>query len=224
MSGLTKLGVNLGMRTHRLSPNVVNQHAVQGSASEDSEGESDGVSTDSEAHADDDMDNGSDGRESAASEGDIDDFESDNDPPPSTTRLVRRRSHGDSMRGPPPSKKSTGEREIKVPERPSRRLLPTQSSTTISVIDTSPADPSASVPSVPLHSEPASRKQSNVSHITTSLKSKSEGSDSRPASVHEFRQASTQLVAPPSSTPRPSSVLSERPALSRHASTPKFSR
>ncbi|TVY80800.1 Vacuolar cation-chloride cotransporter, partial [Lachnellula suecica] len=146
MSGITKLGVNLGMRTHRLSPNVVNQHAIQRSASEDSGSESD-VSTDSEAIADDETGEGSDGRESAASEGDIDDFESEDDSLPSHTRLVRRRSHGDSLRGPPPSKKSTGEKEIKVPERPSRRLLPTQPSTTLALIDTSPgALPAPSAP------------------------------------------------------------------------------
>jgi solute carrier family 12 (potassium/chloride transporters), member 9 len=222
MSGITRLGVNLEMRTHRLSPNVVNQHASQGSASEDSGSDSDGVSTDSEAIADDDMDNGSDGRESAASEGDIDDFESENDSLPNTTRLVRRRSHGDGVQGPPPSRESTGEKEIKVPERPSRRLLPTQSSTTLSVINTSPAGQPASAPNVPLPSETPSRKPSTVSNLTTSLKASSDASDSRPASAHEPDKTHSKAEAS-TSTQRPSSVLSDRPSLSRHASAPKFS-
>jgi potassium/chloride transporter 9 len=69
LSGLTKLGVSLGMRTHRLSPNVVSQHASHLSASEDSGSESEDAS---------DLD-GDSGNQSAASEGDVDDFVTESD-------------------------------------------------------------------------------------------------------------------------------------------------
>ncbi|TVY34241.1 Vacuolar cation-chloride cotransporter [Lachnellula subtilissima] len=226
MSGISKLGVRVGMRTHNLSPDVVRQHASQGSASEDSEGESDGVSTDSEVIVDDDTDNLSEGIESAASEGDIDDFESEDDAPPNITRLVRRRSHGDSIRGPPPSKKSTGEKEVKVPERPDRRLLPTQPSTTLGLSETSPGrQPTASGPNLPPQPETPSSKPLTVSNLTSSIKASSDASDSRPTSALELsKPAIAKAEASTSNQPqRPSSVLSDRPSLSRHASTPKFS-
>ena len=74
MSGLTKLGVSLGMRTHRLSPSVVSQHASQWSASEDS-------GSSSESESDSDAVQSDSGNQSAASEGDLDDFESESDIP-----------------------------------------------------------------------------------------------------------------------------------------------
>lgn len=133
MSGITKLGVNLGMRTHRLSPQVTKRHASVASASEDSESDSDEES-DSAVIADDSSDAENDHPESVASEADIDDFESDSDYSLSGTqkrRVHRRKSHGDSMAGPPPSKKSTGEREVEVPEHPARGLALTESTTPI---------------------------------------------------------------------------------------------
>ena len=60
-SAITKLGVNLGMRTHRLDPNLVNHHASHGSASEESgssDGSDHGVCTDDEDEDDDDDDDG----------------------------------------------------------------------------------------------------------------------------------------------------------------------
>jgi len=69
MSGITKLGVSLGMRTHRLSPSVVSQHASQLSASEAS-------GSDSEDYSDSDDD---EEHQSVASEGDVDDFVSESD-------------------------------------------------------------------------------------------------------------------------------------------------
>ena len=220
MSGLTKLGVSLGMRTHRLSPNVVQQHASQASASEDSGSDSDDES-DSDIAIDDQSDTESGGPESAASEADIDDFESDDDSqPPSVTKLVRRRrSHGDTMRGPPPSKKSTGEKEIKVPERTSRRPLLTEPSTTTT---TSGVPPAASAPDLSFkRSESPTRKPPSISNLATSLKAPSEASSSKPASLKEPDKS---ILATPKPD-RPSSVRSdkERPTLSRHASQPKFS-
>lgn len=74
LKGLTKLGVSLGMRTQRLEPDVMSQHATQWSASEDSESESDSDSdlsvTENESE-----------NQSAASEGDLDDYESEIDVP-----------------------------------------------------------------------------------------------------------------------------------------------
>ena len=94
-------------RTHRLS-DVVGQHASHASASE----ESDSEESDSEA-----IDGSDDGHESAASEGNIDDFEPDTDSQPSTGKKIsRRRSHGDSMRGPSISKRASGQIEPTPPE------------------------------------------------------------------------------------------------------------
>jgi solute carrier family 12 (potassium/chloride transporters), member 9 len=217
MSGITKLGVSLGMRTHRLSDNVVKMHASQASASEDSGSDSDDDS-DSEVVVDGSSNEGSEGRESAASENDIDDFESDSDsPPPSSKPLRRRRSHGDSMRGPPPSKKSTGEKEIKVPER-----TPRKSWLTTSAASASAAPPSVSAPDLTFtHTETPSQKPSSISNLSTSIKANSEGSASRPASVQEPDKTTPKAEA--FSSTRPSSVRSDRPSISRHTSQPKFS-
>jgi len=201
MSGISKLGVSLGMRTHRLSPNVVNQHASHASASEDSSSESD--SSDSEAIVsvieDEDP-------ESAASEGDIDDFESDPESPSEAQKLLvrRRKSHGDTMRGPPPSKKSTGEKEVKVPERIARKTIHTDPSTT------------ASAPGLAFPPSESSTRPASISKLTVSLKGSST-TNSRPASLKEPPRPDHP------STPRPPSIASERPTLSRHASMPKFS-
>jgi solute carrier family 12 (potassium/chloride transporters), member 9 len=204
MSGITKLGVSLGMRTHRLSDSVISQHATTMSASEDS-------GSDSESDSEDET-------LSAASEGDIDDFESDDgSPPPSTQLIRRRRSHGDSMRGPPPSKKSTGEEEIKVPQRPSARSLLTEPTTTVATS----VPPAASAPDLTFkRSESPSRKPPSISNLSTSLKATSDGSSSKPVSLKEPDKTPTKAD---SSSNRPPSVRSERPTLSRHASQPKFS-
>jgi potassium/chloride transporter 9 len=204
MSGITKLGVNLGMRTHRLSESVISQHATTMSASEDS-------GSDSESESEEDT-------ISAASEADIDDFESDEgSPPPSTQLIRRRRSHGDSIRGPPPSKKSTGEAEIKVPERPSARTLLSAPTTTVATS----VPPTASAPDLTFkRSESPSRKPPSISNLSTSLKASSEGSGSKPTSLKEPNKTPTK---PDSTSNRPASVRSERPTLSRHASQPKFS-
>ncbi|KAF4625260.1 hypothetical protein G7Y89_g12909 [Cudoniella acicularis] len=211
MSGISKLGVNLGMRTHRLSPNILRDHASHGSASEDS-GSDLAEESDSEVINDDDLEYNSDARESAASEGDIDNFQSESDSPlhSPSAKIVRRRSHGDSMRGPPPSKKSTGEKEIKIPENTPRKSSgsPREISGNIS---------STSAPSLLAESEGRSRKLSSVSNLTTSLREESEASGSRPASQQESH------IVQPENTNRPTSGRSEPPSLSRHASMPKFS-
>ena len=213
MSGLTKLGVSLGMRTHRLSDNVVKTHATQASASEES-----GSDTDDESESEVllDSDDDSEGRESAASEGDIDDFESESDYQPQNAKLIkRRRSHGDSMRGPPPSRKSTGEKEIKVPERIGRHQWLTQPGTSAAEVTVAPT---TSAPNVSVkRSESPNRKPASVSNLASSLKAASGSSGTKLVSLKESEDFAK--VEPS----RPSSVRSERPTLSRHASQPKFS-
>lgn len=119
--GIAKLGVSLGMRTHSLAPQVATRHASIASASEDSASESDDES-DSEAVVDDGSSPEADSLGGAASEADMDEYESDTSPTSEVQKrpILRRRSHGDSMRGPPPPKKSTGETEVKVPDPPAR--------------------------------------------------------------------------------------------------------
>jgi potassium/chloride transporter 9 len=205
MSGITKLGVSLGMRTHRLSDNVMSQHATTMSASEDSESDPESDSEDASTL-------------SAASEGDIDDFISDDGSSvPSAQLIRRRRSHGDSMRGPPPSKKSTGEAEIKVPQRPSAGSLLSEPTTAVAMT----VPPAASAPDLTFkRSESPNRKSPSISNLSTSLKANSEGSSSKPPSLKEPDKTPARVDA---SSTRPASVRSERPTLSRHASQPKFS-
>jgi potassium/chloride transporter 9 len=221
MSGITKLGVSLGMRTHRLSTDVVNHHQSFGSASEDSGSDIEVVSDSSAGES-----SNEDERESAASEGDLDDFESDTDSSRSIAKLKRRRSHGDSMRGPPPSKKSTGEKEIKVPERTPRKTSEASKST---------SDPSADPLSFK-RSESPTRKPASVSTLSTSLKAKTE-TPSKASSVNEADTKSSKKGEPsskpssvresdtksPHKTSKTASIRSERPTLSQHASQPKFS-
>lgn len=204
MSGITKLGVSLGMRTHRLSPDVVRQHASQFSASEDSGSDSD------ESESDLNLESENDYPESAASEGDIDDFELESGSliGPQKYLIRRRRSHGDTIRGPPPSKKSTGEEAIKVPKRTTRRPWLSETSTT------------ASEPNLSLErSEIPTPKPPSISNLAASMKTSSETLDSRPSSSKE-----PDKVPPKAEQPaiRPPSAGTERPSLSRHASTPKF--
>lgn len=192
MSGLAKLGVSLGMRTHRLSDDMV--RAGNLSASEHSD--SDSEDSDSEGAASE-----------AVSEADMDDYESDHhSPSPDRSKIKRRRSHGDTMRGPPPSKKSTGEREVTVPERtPRKSTFPTISDVVVSAPDHSSAQPEASA---------AHKKSHSIPNVTIS----SEASSSKPGSLKEpSHKSDTPKLA------HPLSARAERPPLSRHASQPKFS-
>jgi solute carrier family 12 (potassium/chloride transporters), member 9 len=72
MSGLSKLGVSMGMRTHRLLPQLVKEHVSHGSASEESE-------SDSDVFTSDDEESQSEERLSAASENDLDNLELEED-------------------------------------------------------------------------------------------------------------------------------------------------
>jgi len=231
MSGMSRLGVSLGMRAQSLPPSVIQQHASQGSASENSGSDDDGES---------DSDDDSEGSwpDSVASEADMDDFTSESD---SSTRrpLHRRRSHGDTMRGPPPSKKSTGEREIVVPKPIIRRTWLNQPSST------DPATPVSSAQDLPftLPQNPAKAAQSTL-NFAESLKANSRSDTavnsmaSQPSSKAESSSTLPAFLKMPSdgtgskspSTKEPSKDLlntesPKRPTsgLSRHASLPKFS-
>ncbi|TAQ87863.1 hypothetical protein B7494_g3827 [Chlorociboria aeruginascens] len=169
MSGFARLGVSLGIRTHRLSDHVTKHHASNLSASEDSDSELEESDSDILVSEDDE----SDGPGSAASEGDIDDFESDDESIHSrlnTGLLKRRRSHGDSMRGPTQSKRATGEREP-IPPQSSRR------SPVIPSLNDSPSSPIAT-----------SFKSPSVASRPVSLKEPLKSSNtSRPSSEHSER-------------------------------------
>jgi potassium/chloride transporter 9 len=219
MSGITKLGVSLGMRTQRLSQDLVNQH--QASASEDSSSDVE-VESDTSSTGHSDEENG--GQESAASEGDLDDFASDSESSRSIAKIKRRRSHGDSMRGPPPSKKSTGEREIVVPQRTPRQTsdVPNYASTKD---DSQPPMDTASLKGY----QNPTRKPASVSNLSSSLKASpsNSGSGSKASSLKDKdKDTDTNnklLSLNKKSSTGNSSTLSERPAASRHVSQHKFS-
>ncbi|RDW64834.1 hypothetical protein BP6252_10485 [Coleophoma cylindrospora] len=199
MGGLSKLGVSLGMRTHRLPADIMNQHANQVSSSEDSGSSDEESDSDREATIDND--------DEAASEADMDDFESDSDSrPPSISKIKRRKSHGDSIRGPPPSKRSTGEKEVKVPERTIRKLFD---------------PPAASAPDLVVERSEAPKKPASASVLPTMINLQPptpEQGSSKPPSAHK----DTMLPQNRSGSRPPSVRERERPALSRHSSQPKF--
>lgn len=104
ISGLSTLGVSLGMRTHRLHDDLVHNHASHASASEDSSSSDESDASLYESYSDDET--SSQGRASAASLNDLDDSEADigdrSRGTRSPTKVMRRRSVGDNTRGRPP--------------------------------------------------------------------------------------------------------------------------
>jgi potassium/chloride transporter 9 len=99
ISGLSQLGVNLGMRTQHLHPRLTEDHQNDHSVSEDSASENETLES---------------GPDSAASEGDLSDFISDDEISSllaKGARVVRRKSQGDSVRGPQHSKRAIGQKE-----------------------------------------------------------------------------------------------------------------
>lgn len=230
MSGLTKLGVSLGMRTHRLPEQLMKEHPSNASASEDSASSSsdDGFS-DNDVFEDGDEEEPS--TPSAASEGDIDDFESDTEldvRPPVPGKITRRRSHGDSMRGPPPSKKSTGEKEPKLPSEPSNK----KSTTAPSITGTSSIPNTPKLEPRPRSSDSTASKPASISNITNALsalkvldssEASAQASSSTPALISP-RKLEERFSALRDNSPQASPQSSpQRPAISRHSSMPKFS-
>ncbi|TGO90814.1 hypothetical protein BPOR_0050g00190 [Botrytis porri] len=200
ISNLKGLSVSMGMRSQRLEPDVMSRHASHGSASEDSDSDSE-LQTE-EPESDD---------ESAASEGDLDDFESDSDIHAGEIKpLARRRSHGDSLRGPPISKRAAGAEEP-VPPKISK-------STRQFIMDTFNQSPNLSMPTASAPVSPPHLPQSSGLQPSPVL--------DFPGSVQPSKDSQKSPAAP--DLTRSSSLLQpqnpgKRPPISRHASTPKFS-
>ncbi|KAI9797028.1 MAG: hypothetical protein M1833_005861 [Piccolia ochrophora] len=91
MRGISKLGVNLGMRTHRLHPQLVHHHAAHGSASEDSE--SSDTNTIDEDEFDPEYDASSLSQLSAVTDTTVDKSKT------SISQMKRSRSAGDNIAG-----------------------------------------------------------------------------------------------------------------------------
>lgn len=114
-SALGGLGVKFGMRTHRLHDDMLHRHASHASASEESDSDESDIGS-LEGISSKEL-----GRASPASENDIDDFKEQSANKASraisTTRIPRRHSHGDSMRGLSPTRRpSSRQGGLKVPE------------------------------------------------------------------------------------------------------------
>lgn len=223
MSGITRLGVSLGMRTHRLDPQLMKEHPSNASASEDS-GSSE-ESSDTDVFESDSDDNESQGRQSAASEGDIDGFNSDSSHElPNPAKITRRRSHGDRMCGPPPSRNLIGERKSKVPE-PTKKSLAEQPSLQISPPDDVVAG-TEEQDARPRTSDMASSKAASISNISNELAAFKDfpdrineaGPTTPPVTPKRLEERFSALKNRPPPTP-----TSQRPAMSRHSSMPKFS-
>ena len=146
---LNALGVRLGMQTSRLHDDVLHRHASHASASEDSASDD----TDSEVFE------SASARASQASENNNDELEEDldgnatQDHSPLTT--VRRRSHGDSLRGPP--RPMSPQSNIKRRGQPSLKV-------TSDLTDDSDTDSSSKAP-VPLRPRPA--RQSSAAKFSS---------------------------------------------------------
>lgn len=208
MGGFSKLGVNLGIRSQKLPPQLTKRFK--------DDSESDSSSEDSEAVASDTEDVAQ--SLSAASEADIDEFESDSDVPlPSSAKLPRRRSYGDTMRGPRPFKRSTGEREPTISDVPKK--MSGLSTPARSFKDSNASSMERRADS---SSAAASLKESQEDiKIIPSTPSKHPSSRKLEERFSVLRQSPTLAPLSPTKISRLGGEL-ERPLLSRHASSQKF--
>lgn len=201
MSGFSKLGVNLGMRAQRLPAQLTHR-----ASSEQNYSDSESSSDDSEDNNDDDQ--------SIASEADADDRELDSDGDlRSPTKIVRRKSHGDAMRGP---------RSARNLVAPKESISKNKTKSTTASNTTTPA---------------RSLKDFDTSSSTPSLKESQEGANAAPAisskmeppPPRKLEERFSALRQSPSKSQLESTKSShagsarERPILSRHASSQKFS-
>jgi len=150
ISGFGELGgVRPAMRTHRLHDDLVHRHASHASASEDSESE------DSEILENGHSDRASTlSKASAATENDMDDYEGEFEEQGNgettvsnfPSRITRRRSQGDSIRGPkPPTRPSPKESRLKALTATDEKKPPTLSETAST---TPQAPPKQDLPSI----------------------------------------------------------------------------
>ncbi|OBT88360.1 hypothetical protein VE02_02340 [Pseudogymnoascus sp. 03VT05] len=202
MSGFSKLGVNLGMRAQRLPVQLTHRASSERDYS------------DSESSSDDSDEDNNDDDQSIASEADADDrdLDSDNDLR-SPTKLVRRKSHGDAMRGPRSARNLVAPKESTSKNKTKSN---TASNTTTPARSLKDFDTSSGAPSL---KEP--QGDANTAPTTSS--------NMGPPPPRKLEERFSALRQSPSKTQlsptksSPASGARERPILSRHASSQKFS-
>lgn len=233
MSGVSRLGVSLGMRTQNLHPAITGAHAGHLSPSESSSSES---SSDSdEAAIGSSSEDDANSIVSAVSENDKSDYESaSSTEAKSPTKLIaRRRSHGDCVRGPLFSKRATGAMDLSTLAIVKKAPSSIQSDHEKSSVPSRPQTPSAGASSALTESIQKMLETSGASNISTTTTPLNAGMT--PQKLEErfraLRQDSpkaahspAQTASPqPQSTPgspviRPTSTKKERPSLSNRPS------
>ncbi|KFY22955.1 hypothetical protein V493_06204 [Pseudogymnoascus sp. VKM F-4281 (FW-2241)] len=203
MSGFSKLGVNLGMRAQRLPAQLTNRASSERGYS------------DSESSSDDSDEDNDDDDQSIASEADVNDRGLDNDTDlRSPTKIVRRKSHGDAMRGPRSARNLVGSKE---PTSKNKIKSTTASNTTTPARSLKDFDTSSGSPSLK-----ESQEDANTAPATSSNMDPPPPPRKLEERFSALRQDSSnpQLLQTQSSN---ASSARERPILSRHASSQKFS-
>lgn len=202
MSGFSKLGVNLGMRAQKLPAQLAHRASSERDYS------------DSESSSDDSDEDDNDDDQSIASEADADDRELDGDSDlRSPTKLVRRKSHGDAMRGPPPARSLVAPKES---TSKNKTKSTTASNTTTPARSLKDFDTSSSTPSLKELQEDGSTAPATSSKMEPPPPRKLEERFSA------LRQSPSKSQLSPTKLSQASSAR-ERPILSRHASSQKFS-
>ncbi|ELR07283.1 hypothetical protein GMDG_08354 [Pseudogymnoascus destructans 20631-21] len=199
MSGFSKLGVNLGMRAQRLPAQLTHR-----ASSERDYSDSESSSDDSDEDNDDDQ--------SIASEADADDRKLDSDGDlRSSTKLVRRKSHGDAMQGPRSARNLVAPKELTLKNKSKSN---TASNTTTPARSLKDFDTSGGAPSL------KESQDANTAPTTSS------NMEPPPRKLEErfsaLRQSPSKSQLSPTK-PSHASGARERPILSRHASSQKFS-
>lgn len=202
MSGFSKLGVNLGMRAQRLPAQLTHRASSERDYS------------DSESSSDDSDEDDNDDDQSIASEADADDRELDGDGDlRSPTKIVRRKSHGDAMRGPPPARSLVAPKES---TSKNKTKSTTSSNTTTPARSLKDFDTSSSTPSLKELQEDANTVPATSSKMEPPPPRKLEERFSA------LRQSPSKSQLSPTK-PSQASSARERPILFRHASSQKFS-
>ncbi|KFY73433.1 hypothetical protein V499_06489 [Pseudogymnoascus sp. VKM F-103] len=201
MSGFSKLGVNLGMRAQRLPAQLTHR-----ASSERDYSDSESSSDDSDEDNDDDQ--------SIASEADADDREFDSDDDlRSPAKLVRRKSHGDAMLGPRSARNLIAPKESTLKNKSKSNTV---SNTTTPARSLKDFDTSSGTPSIKEAQEDANTTTATSSNMEPPPPRKLEERFSA------LRQSPSKSQLSPTK-PSHASGARERPILSRHASSQKFS-
>jgi potassium/chloride transporter 9 len=195
-----KVGVSLGMRAQRLPPQLGFEHTY-GDESSSSSSSDDSDSDDQESLK-------------AASEGDIESESSDDMPIPSPVKITRRRSHGDTLRGPPPSKRATGAKQPKTPGE-SKRASGSSTPLRSSLKEASTASPAASLKEASAKGGSGAATPPRQTDADPTVKKLEE----RFASLRQ----SPKIHQPKSPTTLRPGSAGNKPPIVRHASQAKFS-